>query len=196
MDLAACHLVVGLGNPGERYCRTRHNIGFRVIDVLAETNGIRLSNGDREIRWGIGRIAGARTILAKPLGYMNRSGSPVRRLLEQHGIGRETLLVVHDDIDLALGRLKIKKKGGDGGHRGIRSLIDALGHGLFARLRIGIGRPAADVDVADYVLGDFEEELFPALGAVIDRACEAVTTVLTDGIGTAMNKFNAREPLL
>jgi PTH1 family peptidyl-tRNA hydrolase len=188
-----CHLVVGLGNPGERYRATRHNIGFRVVEALAAAGHIDLSHGDREIRWGRGRIAGREVILAQPLGFMNCSGPPVRGLMEERQIGREALLVIHDDIDLAFGRFKIKEKGGDGGHRGIRSLIDALGDGGFGRLRIGIGRPAADIDVVDYVLGNFSQQDSSALAAIIERACEAATTVLADGIRTAMNRFNSRE---
>ena len=114
--------------------------------------------------------------------------------MTEQQIGREALLVIHDDIDLAFGRLKIKEKGGDGGHRGVQSLIDALGSRDFGRLRIGIGRPAGGIEVVDYVLGVFEPDEARALDALIDNACEAVRTVLTDGIRTAMNRFNMREP--
>jgi len=189
-----CHLVVGLSNTGERYRCTRHNIGFQVVEALASKACIDLAGGDREIRWGGGRIAGTEAILAQPLAYMNRSGPPVRRLMVEQEIGREALLVVHDDIDLAFGRFKIKEKGGDGGHRGVRSLIDALGDGCFGRLRIGIGRPAGGLDVVDHVLGNLDSEDPRQLAGLIDRACEAVTTVLADGLGTAMNRFNMREP--
>jgi PTH1 family peptidyl-tRNA hydrolase len=193
-ETPTCHLVAGLGNPGSRYADTRHNIGFRVAAALAASAGIRMHQDGRDICWGQGRIAGRNVFLAQPTAYMNRSGPPIGRLMQEQQIGREALLVIHDDIDLAFGRFKIKEKGGDGGHRGVRSLIDALGSGDFGRLRIGIGRPAGDIAVADYVLSDFEMDEVQALPALIERACEAVTTVLTDGIGTAMNRFNMREP--
>lgn len=193
-ETPACYLVAGLGNPGSRYADTRHNIGFRVVAALAASVGIRMCQGGRDVCWGEGRIAGRSVVLAQPMAYMNRSGPPIGRLMQAQQIGREALLVIHDDIDLAFGRFKIKEKGGDGGHRGVRSLIDALGSGDFGRLRIGVGRPAGDIEVVDYVLSDFDEEAAQALPALIERACEAVTTVLTEGIGTAMNRFNMREP--
>jgi peptidyl-tRNA hydrolase, PTH1 family len=192
--MPAAHLVAGLGNPGRRYTATRHNIGFRVIGALAATTGVRMDREETDISWGRGGIAGQDVILAQPMAYMNCSGPPIRRLMERKKIGREALLVIHDDIDLAFGRLKIKEKGGDGGHRGVRSLMDALGSGNFGRLRIGIGRPAGDIDTVDYVLGRFDPDEARALSPIIERACEAVNTVLTDGIRTAMNRFNMREP--
>jgi PTH1 family peptidyl-tRNA hydrolase len=195
IERPAKHLVAGLGNPGRRYAATRHNIGFRVVDALASASGVRIHQTEMDIAWGRGRIAGCDVILAQPMAYMNCSGPPIRRLMEQAKIGREALLVIHDDIDLAFGRLKIKEKGGDGGHRGVRSLMDALGSGDFGRLRIGIGRPAGDIETVDYVLGEFDAEEARALGPLIDRASEAAITVLTDGIRAAMNRFNMlREP--
>jgi len=190
------HLVVGLGNPGQRYRRTRHNAGFHVVEALAAGAGVRLERDDGTIRWTPVRIAECPAILAEPLCYMNRSGPPVRRLMEEYGIGREDLLVIHDDVDLALGRFKIKEKGGDGGHRGVRSLIDALGDGRFGRLRIGIGRPADGIDVVDHVLEDFTPQESAVLDPIIERACRAAIIALTEGIGAAMNRFNTREPLI
>jgi PTH1 family peptidyl-tRNA hydrolase len=194
IETPARYLVAGLGNPGVRYAATRHNIGYRVVAPLAGSAAIQLHCGNRDIRWGRGRISGKEVILAQPLAYMNRCGPPIRLLMEEQQIGREALFVIHDDLDLAFGRFKIKEKGGDGGHRGIRSLIDALGNGDFGRLRIGIGRPASDIEIVDYVLGDFFPDEARTLNAIIDHACEAVTTVLTAGIRTAMNRFNMREP--
>jgi len=190
----ASRLVVGLGNPGRRYAATRHNIGFRVVTALAASANIQMCQDDRDVRWGLGRISGRKVILAQPMAYMNRSGPPIARFMQEQQIGREALLVVHDDIDLAFGRLKIKEKGGDGGHRGVRSLVDALGGGDFGRLRIGIGRPPGDIEVVAHVLSEFQIDEIPALSSLIDRACEAVTTVLAEGIRTAMNRFNMREP--
>ncbi len=185
---------MGLGNPGETYSHTRHNVGFQVVSVLAATARIRLASTDADRRWGRGRLAGRSVVLVQPLAYMNRSGPPVHRLMEELEIGRREMLVVHDDIDLALGRLKIKEKGGDGGHRGIRSLMDALGDGDFCRLRIGIGRPPPGTDVADHVLADFTSQETAIMDAAIERACEAVASVLVDGARAAMNRFNIREP--
>ncbi|MFA7424089.1 MAG: aminoacyl-tRNA hydrolase [Desulfosarcinaceae bacterium] len=186
--------MAGLGNPGDSYAASRHNIGFRVVTALAASASIRMTRDNESISWGRGRIFDRDVILAQPMAYMNRSGPPIRRLMTEQQIGREALLVIHDDIDLAFGRLKIKEKGGDGGHRGVQSLIDALGSRDFGRLRIGIGRPAGGIEVVDYVLGVFEPDEARALDALIDNACEAVRTVLTDGIRTAMNRFNMREP--
>lgn len=190
------HLVVGLGNPGRRYRRTRHNVGFRVAEALAAGAGAGLDRGDATVRWTRASLGERPVLIAEPLCYMNRSGPPVRRLMEDWGIGREDLLVIHDDVDLALGRFKFKEKGGDGGHRGVRSLIDALGDGGFGRLRIGIGRPADGTDVVDHVLGDFTPQECAVLDPIIERACRAAVTALAEGIGAAMNRFNTREPLI
>ena len=194
MNGGGLYLVVGLGNPGETYRHTRHNVGFQVVSRLAATAGIRLDCLDTDRRWGRARIAGRSVVLVHPLAYMNRSGPPVRRLMEEMEIDRREMLVVHDDIDLALGRLKIKEKGGDGGHRGIRSLMDALGTGDFCRLRFGIGRPAPGTDAVDHVLGKFTPQETVVIDTTIERACGAVATVLVDGTRAAMNRFNTREP--
>ena len=187
-------LVAGLGNPGERYRCTRHNVGFRVVSALGAKAGIAFDHQAVDRRWGRGRIAGQPVVLVQPLGYMNCSGPPVGRLMKELEIGHGAMIVVHDDIDLALGRLKIKEKGGDGGHRGIRSLMDAIGDGDFIRLRIGIGRPVAGIDVVDHVLGNFAEEELRLIDPAIERACAAIATVLVDGTRAAMNRFNTREP--
>jgi PTH1 family peptidyl-tRNA hydrolase len=130
--------------------------------------------------------------LLKPQGYMNRSGPPVKAFLEKFCISHREILVIHDDIDLEFGRLKIKKKGGDGGHKGMRSLIDALGTGEFARLRLGIGRSEATGNVVDHVLGQFDAREKETLAAFIDRASEAAVTVLENGVNIAMNRFNRK----
>ena len=183
-------MVVGLGNPGKAYLRTRHNTGFMVVDALADAYAIPLDKTKFETVFGRGAIEGMDVVLAKPMAYMNRSGFPVQRLTHYFRILREDLLVVHDDIDLAIGRLKIKEKGGDAGHKGIRSMMNAFGGGDFARLRVGIGRSASDTSVSDYVLGTFRADEKEILDIIINRAKDAVVTTLSKGIAEGMNRFN------
>ena len=185
-------LIVGLGNPGPEYRDTRHNLGFLVADRLALR--CRAMPGDPEpgLESGRGSIAGRDITLLKPQRYMNRSGPPVGAFLKKFCISHREILVIHDDIDLELGRLKIKKKGGDGGHKGIRSMMDALETGDFARLRLGIGRSEADEDVVDHVLGPFNDWEQANLADFIDHASKAAVTVLKHGVNTAMNRFNRK----
>jgi peptidyl-tRNA hydrolase, PTH1 family len=186
-------LVVGLGNPGARYAATRHNIGFRVLDRLAADFAIEVGREKFNAGFGRGRIEGLDVVLAKPMAFMNRSGLPVRSLAEFFRISSRDMVIVHDDIDLAYGRLKIKEKGGHGGHNGVRSLIDAFGGGDFTRLRVGIGRSeAAGQPVADYVLDQFTREEAAALPGVIERARDAVVTILCKGTKIGMNQFNTK----
>ena len=188
-------LVAGLGNPGTDYQHTRHNAGFIAIDALSDTFGIDNTAGttEHDIWFTRGYVAERDVLIAKPLAYMNRSGLPVFRLAERFGIPHEDLLVVHDDIDLELGRVKIKEKGGDGGHRGISSLIDVFDRNDFIRLRIGIGRPPPDISVTEHVLGRFTTEDREVLDATLARIQEAVVTILRDGATVAMNRFNSRQ---
>ena len=185
-------LIAGLGNPGFEYRNTRHNIGFRVVENLARRYHVGWELSEPGLEFGRGIIEGRAVRLLKPQRYMNRSGPPVVAFLEKFCISHREILVIHDDIDLEFGRLKIKKKGGDGGHRGIRSLIAALAAGDFARLRMGIGRPGADDDVVDHVLGQFDDREQENLAAFIERASEAAVTVLENGVNTAMNQFNRK----
>ena len=186
-------LVVGLGNPGARYAATRHNIGFKVLDRLAADFAIEVGREKFNAGFGRGRIEGLEVMLAKPMAFMNRSGLPVRSLAEFFRISSRDMVIVHDDIDLAYGRLKIKEKGGHGGHNGVRSLIDAFGGGEFTRLRVGIGRSeTAGQPVADYVLDQFTREETAALPGVIERARDAVVTILCKGTKIGMNQFNTK----
>lgn len=185
-------LVVGLGNPGKSYDASRHNAGFMVVDELAIRYDIALKQLGHEARYGIGRISGKRTILAKPLAYMNKSGPPVRSLARKYEVLIEDMLIVHDDMDLEFGRLKIKEKGGHGGHRGIKSLMDVFGTGDFVRLRVGIGRPPFDTDAAEYVLGRFSKAETRMLPEVLNRSTEAVATLLCEGVARGMNIFNRK----
>jgi PTH1 family peptidyl-tRNA hydrolase len=187
------HLVVGLGNPGPRYAATRHNIGFRVLDRLAAEFAIEVSREKFTAVFGRGRIEDVEVVVAKPLAFMNRSGLPVRSLAEFFRISSQDLLVIHDDIDLDYGRLKIKEKGGHGGHNGIRSLIDAFGGGDFVRLRVGIGRSeTGEQPVADYVLDHFTRGEAAELPRIIERARDAVVTILCKGTRIGMNQFNTK----
>ncbi len=190
MNRKQFRLVVGLGNSGKLYSATRHNIGFMVIDALAEKYSIPVEKKKSDVLFGQGKIEGSTIFLAKPMAFMNRSGPPIRRLAEYFGISGEEIVVIHDDIDLAFERLKIKMKGGHGGHNGIRSMTGAFGNGDFARIRIGIGRPEGPREVTDYVLGKFSSEENEKLGRVISEAGDAVVTILRDGIQEGMKMFN------
>jgi PTH1 family peptidyl-tRNA hydrolase len=189
-------LVVGLGNPGETYSKTRHNAGFMVVDKVSDAFSIALEKQKFDTRFGIGSVDGVRIVLAKPMAYMNRSGPQVQNIAGYFRILCEDMLVVHDDIDLAFGRLKIKEKGGDGGHKGVRSIIDAFGRGDFTRLRIGVGRPDAKNDAADYVLGKFTLEERKVLSQIITAAKDAIVTILCKGTKEGMNRFNDKRILI
>ncbi|MFZ5864104.1 MAG: aminoacyl-tRNA hydrolase [Nitrospirota bacterium] len=183
--------VVGLGNPGEQYAATRHNVGFLVAEAVAAACAIRLRSMGGPAVAGRGVLAGEEVWIAEPQGYMNRSGAAVRWLLNETGAGPDALLVVHDDLDLPLGQLRFKRRGGHGGHNGVRSIIEALGTNEFLRLKVGIGRPSAGSESADYVLERFSRDEEPVVAGVVERAREAVTVALTDGAGVAMNRFHA-----
>lgn len=183
-------LIAGLGNPGEKYEKTRHNAGFLVVDRLSREFGIPLTKQKFDLVYGKGAMEGADVILAKPMSYMNRSGLPIRRLADYMGLTSEDLLVVYDDIDLTFERIKLKEKGGHGGHNGIRSLIDSFGTRDFPRLRIGIGRPEGEKDVTGHVLGRFTAEEAEVMDRVVDTAGQVVVTVVTKGLTAAMNNFN------
>ena len=190
MNQKQIRMIVGLGNPGKSYSMTRHNIGFMVLEALSEAYSIPIEKKKPDVLFGRGNMEGSSVILAKPMAYMNRSGQPARRLAEYFGISGEEMLVIHDDIDLAYKRLKIKVKGGHGGHNGIRSMIGAFGNGDFARIRIGIGRPDGPKEVTDHVLGRFSFDDKKELDGVIKRARDAAVTIIRDGIQEGMNIFN------
>ncbi len=181
-----------MGNPGVDYRNTRHNVGFMVVDRLGEMGRIRLDEKRFTCQYGIGTMADRTVALVQPQAFMNRSGPPVLRLIAYYGISSRNLLVVHDDIDLAFGRIKIKEKGGHGGHNGVKSLVDALGNGDFSRLRIGIGRPAHGGDVVGHVLAPFSEDEQEQLDGILARAAEAAVTVLRHGAKFGMNRFNRK----
>jgi len=185
-------LVVGLGNPGTDYANTRHNAGFLVVDEVAAAWSISIHQKKFNVELGRGRVNGIDTILVKPQAYMNKSGLPVRQVGDYFKISYQDMLVIHDDIDLEFGRLKIKAKGGHGGHNGVRSLIGALGEDAFVRLRVGVGRSGDHGNVVNHVLGRFGRQEKAALEKVVDRARDAVETILCEGTKVGMNRFNDR----
>jgi len=181
-------LVVGLGNPGPQYRSTRHNFGWLALEITSFVWGIPLCRHDLEARWGVGRLRGAEVILAQPQTFMNESGRAVLLLNQQ--LAPHQLVVVHDDVDLPLGRLRIKWGGGDGGHLGVRSIIQAVGPD-FWRVRLGIGRPPPSVNTAQWVLAPFEPSELPRVEETTRRALEALECLLTEGPQRAMTRFNA-----
>lgn len=186
-------LIVGLGNPGKEYEASRHNVGFLVVSRLARTHGIALQERKYKSRWGQGQIEGQAVILAKPRTYMNLSGEAVKLLLASFSLTSNQLIVIHDDLDLPFGRIKIKEKGGNGGHRGIQSIIHAVGSGDFRRVKVGIGRPPGKMDAADYVLQPFDLAEKQLLEEVVTTAQTAVELLLKSGLQTAMNFYNRRK---
>jgi PTH1 family peptidyl-tRNA hydrolase len=185
--------VVGLGNPGKGYQNTRHNIGFMVADKIAQDLNIECNHKKFESVFGRGSVDDIEILLVKPMAFMNRSGPPVQRLAHYYRIPCKDMVVIHDDIDLAYGRLKIKEKGGHGGHNGVRSLVDAFGGGDFVRLRIGVGRSEAGTDVTGHVLGQFTAEQAQLLTRIVACARDAVLTVLSQGTKFGMNLFNGKD---
>lgn len=184
-------VVVGLGNPGTKYTATRHNVGFLLIDRLARA----LTLDRDEVRGGArrraGRLRGETFVLVEPQEFMNRSGPPLRRVLDELQPETPACLVVHDELDLRLGRLKLKRGGGTGGHRGLQSIVAALEGAEFDRLRLGIGRPPLGQDAVEHVLAPFSEVETPVIEALLKRAEEAVWLWSELPIETAMNRINA-----
>ncbi len=187
------HLIVGLGNPGPTYARTRHNVGFMVVDRMIARFTLAAGRSRTDAQIARGRLASVPVMAVKPMNFMNLSGGPVEEIVRRYGFQCEDMVVIHDDIDLAYERLKIKEKGGDGGHNGLRSLIDALGTDRFVRVRMGVGRPEADIGVVEYVLGEFDADQRLALNPFLSRAIAAVEVILCEGAKEAMNRFN-RQP--
>ncbi len=186
-------LIVGLGNPGKEYAAHRHNVGFRVVDALARAHGLRFSRCKAARAYlAEGQIGGRPVLLAKPQTFMNLSGRAVGRLSQAHDIPPERILVVYDDLDLPLGRLRLRPEGRSGGHKGVQSIIEVLGTQAFPRLRVGIDRPPAGVDPVEYVLQPFAEDQKPILAEATGLAVAAIECWLAEGIEAAMDRFNRR----
>jgi PTH1 family peptidyl-tRNA hydrolase len=183
-------LVVGLGNPGPAYAGNRHNVGFMVVDLLAERMSARFKAHKSRAEIVEGRLGGQRVVLAKPRSYMNDSGGPVSALMDFFKVPLERLVVVHDELDLPYGGLRLKLGGGDNGHNGLKAVRRSLGSGEFNRVRFGIGRPPGRMDAAAFVLRDFSGTERKELDLEVDRTADAVEALLTDGLEKAQNSFN------
>jgi PTH1 family peptidyl-tRNA hydrolase len=184
------NLVVGLGNPGKGYAHTRHNLGFRCINHLGKVHGIPVKQRQCQAQVGIGRIDATEVVLAKPGTFMNNSGKSVKSLMQRFRATPEDILVIHDDLDLPLGKIRLYHGGGSGGHKGIGSVADYLGSRDFLRIRVGIGRPPEGVDPVDYVLSGFSPNETAAVETAIATAAEVIESVFRDGVEAAMNKYN------
>jgi PTH1 family peptidyl-tRNA hydrolase len=182
-------LIVGLGNPGRKYTHNRHNVGFQCLDRLAQAHGLSFTQRRAKASLSLGKIADVRVVLARPLTYMNLSGQALRPLVSFYKLSFEDILVIHDDLDLPLGTTRLRPEGGSGGHKGMRSIIEALGSQAFPRLRVGIGRPPGN-DAVSYVLSDFTTDEQITLESVYERVVAAVELFMREGIEATMNAYN------
>jgi PTH1 family peptidyl-tRNA hydrolase len=191
-------LIIGLGNPGKIYARNRHNVGFRIIDYLAKLHSIGTSRRQCHSQVGTDKIEGIKVMLAKPATFVNQSGEAVGCLVRTHNVALSGLIVIHDDLDLPLGKIRIRANGRAGGHKGMSSIISALDSDDFPRIKVGIGRPLTvdgtpikDEDkIVDYVLSDFTPKEDDIIKAAIAQVAKAIKTILTEGVTAAMNQFN------
>ena len=187
-------VIAGLGNPKKEYDNTRHNIGFSIIDMLAEKTGISIGTAKHKGLLGAGYWNGQKLLLVKPLTYMNLSGECIREVLDYYKVdGRENLIVIHDDISLEPGVIRIRKKGSAGGHNGLKNIIQHLGHDQFIRIKVGVGEKPAGYDLADYVLGHFSGDERALMKQVSEETCDAVQMIMEKGPDAAMNYFNGRK---
>lgn len=184
-------LIVGLGNPGRKYAGNRHNVGFQCLDRLAEARGLSFSRRKHKALLAQGEVAGLKVILAKPQTFMNLSGDAVERIARFYKVLPENILVIYDDLDLPVGRIRLRPDGGSGGHKGMKSIMERLGANGFPRLRVGIGRPAHG-DPVDYVLDDFTLDERITIDEVYERVVSAVELWLTEGVVAAMNEYNLK----
>ncbi len=183
-------VVVGLGNPGCEYSGTRHNVGFMVADRLAERFGKEIKECGFKGLFGIVELGGKEVVLAKPLTFMNQSGECTKELLNYFKLTPSSLIIIHDDLDLSLGSLKVKFGGGSGGHNGVESLIASLGSDEFGRIRVGIGRPTGRQDPAKFVLKPFTKKQWKEIDIVLEHAADAVESIICSGYESAMRKYN------
>ena len=184
------YLIIGLGNPEEEYSKTRHNMGFNAINKIAEQYGLKINKNKFQGLYESAIIEGQKVILIKPQTYINLSGECVKQFVDFYKIQKEEILVIYDDMDIEPGKIKIRKKGGPGGHNGMKSIIKMLGTEELSRIRVGIGRPEHNGDEINYVIGAIPEEEIPKLNEGVENAKEAVIEVLKNGIDSAMNKLN------
>lgn len=187
------YIIVGLGNPGKDYANTRHNIGFDVIDKLAEQENISVLEKKHKAIIGKGYVAGQKCILAKPQTFMNLSGESVRELVDYYKVDeKEELIVISDDISLDVGQLRIRKKGSAGGHNGLKNIISHLGHDTFMRVKMGVGEKPKGYDLADYVLGHFSAKERAVMDEAAGRAADAIRMMITEDADAAMNEYNRK----
>lgn len=186
-------VVLGLGNPGRKYARTRHNFGFLVVDRIASENHVAVTKKKHESLIGEWQADGEKILLVKPQTFMNRSGEAVRQLCRFFSVTAMDLVVIHDDLDLPFGRMRIRPGGGPGGHRGVLSILETLGEGGFFRVRLGIGRPPPGIDPTDYVLQPFSSDESSRLEQVVAKAADGVKCLLAQGSKQAMDRFNRKD---
>lgn len=184
------YVIVGLGNPGKQYEKTRHNIGFDVIDLLASKNNISVNKIKYKALIGEGRIENEKVLLVKPQTYMNLSGETLIDIYNYYKIDLEKIVVIYDDIDLDVGKIRIRKKGSGGTHNGMRSIIKCLGESNFPRIRVGVSKPTNNQDLADFVLSKFKKEEQENVDIGIEKAYLSVESIIKESIDIAMNKYN------
>jgi peptidyl-tRNA hydrolase, PTH1 family len=190
-------LIIGLGNPGRHYVNNRHNVGFKCVDLFAREHGISLTQRGARSKLGTGEVANTRIVLAKPQTFMNLSGEAVSALVRRYKLSSQDILVIYNDLDLPLGKIRIRERGSSGGHNGLKSIISHLGTQDFPRIRVGIGpaegsnsTAAPEVDAIEHVLSDFTDAEKTVMREVYVRVAAAIECVLTEGIAAAMNKYN------
>ena len=188
----AMYLILGLGNPGRRYQFTRHNIGFMVLEKIAAQWEVDLKQKSFDALWNRGKIAGINVLLAMPQTYMNLSGKAARKLLAYFKMDISNLIVIHDDLDLPFGKLRLKTGGGNAGHKGLKSIVTCLGSADFMRVRLGIGKPSDESRIEDYVLERFESKEAAELQQIIQLAADAATDIVISGMQTAMAKYHTK----
>jgi PTH1 family peptidyl-tRNA hydrolase len=189
MDGRLVWLIAGLGNPGRKYSRTRHNIGFLVVEEIACRYKIDLAEKKEAYRIGRGSVAGQKFLLVEPLLFMNMSGSPLRGILRKFNVVPENFVLVHDDLDMEAGKLRIRKTGSSGGHKGVESVIQNIGSRDFVRVKIGIGREPG-MPAEEYVLSKFKRHEIGAIKDAVQNAADAVGVIISEGVDAAMNRFN------
>jgi PTH1 family peptidyl-tRNA hydrolase len=188
------YVIVGLGNPEKKYFKTRHNVGFEVIDALSDKYNIGLTETKFKAVYGKGRIGNERVILVKPLTYMNLSGEAVAPICNYFKVdSKSDLIVISDDVELDVGKLRVRPKGSAGGHNGLKNIIAQLGHDEFSRVRVGVGKKPREWDMVDWVLGHFEGEDAVTIKQSIDRAAQAAVWIIENGTESAMNEFNGKK---
>lgn len=186
-------VIVGLGNPGKKYAQTRHNIGYKVVDSLADKINCSISREDFHACIGYTRIGDEKICLMKPTTFMNLSGKSVKSIMDYYNLTPQHFLIILDDVELPLGSLRLRPQGSSGGHKGLQSIIDCCKANTFPRLRLGIGKPSQPMDLADYVLIPFEETEKPIVDKMLQEASSAVESWILYGIEITMNRFNRKE---